>query len=123
MKSYPKMKDSGIEWIGEIPEFWEQVKLKHISQIRGRVGWKGYTAEDLVDDGALVIGAKHIQDFHLDLSDAEHLSWSKYYESPEIMVKVNDLLLVQRGSLGKAVLIQRFWTYDNKPEHDFDHEI
>jgi len=101
------MKDSGIEWIGEIPEFWEQVKLKHISQIRGRVGWKGYTVEDLVDDGALVIGAKHIQDFHLDLSDAEHLSWSKYYESPEIMVKVNDLLLVQRGSLGKAVLIDK----------------
>lgn len=26
-----KMKDSGIEWIGEIPEHWEVVKLKHLS--------------------------------------------------------------------------------------------
>lgn len=25
----PKMKDSGIEWIGEIPEDWEIVKVKH----------------------------------------------------------------------------------------------
>ena len=25
-----KMKDSGIEWIGEIPEGWEITKIKHI---------------------------------------------------------------------------------------------
>jgi type I restriction enzyme S subunit len=28
MKSYPKMKDSGIEWIGEIPGHWESKRLK-----------------------------------------------------------------------------------------------
>lgn len=27
MKTYPKMKDSSIEWIGEIPEHWEKKKL------------------------------------------------------------------------------------------------
>src|SRR5699024_4244089 len=27
-----KMKDSGIEWIGEIPEHWEGVKLKYIGK-------------------------------------------------------------------------------------------
>ena len=31
-----KMKDSGIEWIGEIPEGWEVAKLKNIvSIVRG----------------------------------------------------------------------------------------
>ena len=29
-----KMKDSGIEWIGEIPEHWEIEKLKNISQVK-----------------------------------------------------------------------------------------
>ena len=29
-----KMKDSGIEWIGEIPEEWEVRKLKTISNCR-----------------------------------------------------------------------------------------
>ncbi len=29
MKPYPAYKDSGIEWIGEIPEGWDVVKLKH----------------------------------------------------------------------------------------------
>ena len=28
-----KMKDSGIEWIGEIPEGWEVVKLKNFASI------------------------------------------------------------------------------------------
>ena len=28
-----KMKDSGIEWIGEIPEDWEVNKIKRITQI------------------------------------------------------------------------------------------
>ena len=33
-----KMKDSGIEWIGEIPEGWELTKVKRIFDIgRGRV--------------------------------------------------------------------------------------
>ncbi|MEO0776449.1 MAG: restriction endonuclease subunit S [Bacteroidota bacterium] len=31
MKSYPKYKDSGIAWIGEMPEHWERKKLKYIS--------------------------------------------------------------------------------------------
>lgn len=29
-KPYPKYKDSGIEWIGEIPEGWEVKRLKYI---------------------------------------------------------------------------------------------
>ena len=28
-----KMKDSGIEWIGEIPKDWEIRKLKHVCNI------------------------------------------------------------------------------------------
>ena len=33
MKPYPAYKDSGIEWIGEIPEGWNVKKLKHLSSI------------------------------------------------------------------------------------------
>jgi len=40
MKTYPKYKESGIEWIGQIPEHWE-VKKNHIAlkkelKIKGR---------------------------------------------------------------------------------------
>jgi type I restriction enzyme S subunit len=102
------MKDSGIEWLGEIPEHWEVKKLKLLANIQGRIGFKGYTVGDLVSEGegALTLGAKHIDKFNkLNLSNPEFISWDKYYESPEIMVQIGDIILTQRGTLGKVVLI------------------
>lgn len=102
------MKDSGIEWLGEIPEHWEVKPLKHLVNIQGRVGYKGYTVNDLVSagEGPYTLGAKHInKQNELDLTNPEFISWEKYHESPEIMVYKGDLLLTQRGTLGKVVLI------------------
>ena len=103
------MKDSGIEWLGEIPEHWEVKKLKLLANIQGRIGFKGYTVGDLVSEGegALTLGAKHIDKFNqLNLSNPEFISWDKYYESPEIMVQIGDIILTQRGTLGKVILIK-----------------
>ena len=33
-KAYPKYKDSGIEWLGEIPEHWKVKKLKYLARIQ-----------------------------------------------------------------------------------------
>lgn len=82
-------------------------KLSDLFIIQGRVGWKGYKKEDLRDSGPIVIGAKHINDQLLDLRDPTYLTLEKYEESPEIMIKVNDLLIVQRGSLGKIAIIEK----------------
>ena len=103
-----ELKPSGIEWIGDIPEKWKLMKLKHVCKINGRVGFKGYTTSDLVGEGegAFTIGGKHISTNKLDLSDPEYISWEKYYESPEIMVKRGDILTAQRGSLGKVALVK-----------------
>jgi hypothetical protein len=32
MKKYDNYKDSGIEWIGEIPEHWDESKIKYLSK-------------------------------------------------------------------------------------------
>ena len=31
---YPAYKDSGVEWLGEIPEHWKILRLKTISNVR-----------------------------------------------------------------------------------------
>lgn len=102
------MKDSGVQWIGMIPSNWEMIKLKSIAKVNGRIGFRGYTTEDLVPAGmgAYTIGGKHITNCVLDLSHPDFISWDKYYESPEIMVKKGDILMAQRGSLGKAALVR-----------------
>lgn len=94
--------------IGKIPVDWEVKVVNEIGTINGRVGWKGYTKEDLVDDGPFAIGAKHInKNNKLDLSDPTKLSLIKYLESPEIFVFKDDILITQRGTIGKVVLIDK----------------
>jgi len=88
---------------------WERKKLKSVVEIKGRIGYRGYNVSDMVGygEGALTIGAKHItKNNELYLDDPEFLSWEKYYESPEIFVEKGQILVVQRGSLGKVALIK-----------------
>ena len=33
-KPYPRYKDSGVEWLGKIPEKWEVKRLKFLASIR-----------------------------------------------------------------------------------------
>ena len=93
--------------LGIIPEDWVIVNLSNVAKVNGRIGFRGYTVADLVGEGqgAYTIGGKHIANMIIDLSDAEYISWEKYYESPEIMVKKGDIVLAQRGTLGKSAFI------------------
>ncbi|WP_349616813.1 restriction endonuclease subunit S [Azotobacter salinestris] len=95
------MKDSGVEWLGEVPAHWVVSRVKRECAVKGRIGFRGYTTDDLVDagDGALVLGATQINDIgDICLDEPVYISWGKYYESPEIMVESGDVLVVQRGS-------------------------
>lgn len=47
-----KMKDSGVEWIGEIPEHWQVVKLKQVFSFRKGLS---ITKDNLVEKGVKVI--------------------------------------------------------------------
>lgn len=86
---------------------WKTCRLESIIQVKGRVGWKGYKKEDLRDSGALAIGGGHLTNSgEIDLSEPVYLSMEKYEESPEIMIETGDLILVQRGTIGKVGLVK-----------------
>lgn len=53
------MKDSGVEWLGQVPKHWSVSKVKYHASVKGRIGFRGYTTDDLVTngEGALLIGA------------------------------------------------------------------
>jgi len=104
-----KMKDSGVAWLGEVPEHWDVSKIKFYTNIKGRIGFRGYKKEDLVlkSEGALVLGASEMNNnAKIILNNPQYISWIKYYESPEIILKKDDILFVQRGStVGKVAHI------------------
>lgn len=84
-----------------------KVKLKDICNIKGRIGWKGYTTEDLCNSGPYVFGANEItSDNKISLKDVKHITREKYEESPEIMIHENDILVVKVGNtIGKVAIL------------------
>ena len=90
-----EMIDSKIEWIGDIPKSWKCSRIKNISTIFGRIGFRGYTVNDLVDEneGAISLSPSNIVDGFIDCKKSTYLSWEKYDESPEIKIYNNDLIL------------------------------
>lgn len=95
-----KMKDSGVEWLGEIPEGWEVKRIRQVAKIFGRIGYRGYTVADLVPEGegAITISPSNMKEYHMDFNSCTYLSWEKYEESPEIKINNGDLLFVKTGS-------------------------
>jgi type I restriction enzyme S subunit len=103
-----EMKDSGVEWIGEIPSHWIRTKMKYVVHIFGRIGYRGYTTEDIVNEGegVITISPSNIREDKFSTENSTYLSWEKYHESPEIQIFTNDIILVKTGStIGKTSII------------------
>jgi type I restriction enzyme S subunit len=105
----PPMKDSGHPWLDDIPQHWEVKRLKGVSTLFGRIGFRGYSTDDLVyeGEGAISMSPSNMADGVVSLDKCTWLSWEKYHESPEIQVHPEDVIMVKTGStLGKTAFVQ-----------------
>ena len=93
----------------EIPNGWEWCRLRDLCTVFGRIGFRGYTRNDIVEKGfgAITLSPSNMQDNgNMNYSVVSYISWKKYEESPEIKVKANDVLIVKTGSsYGKTCII------------------
>ena len=98
------MKPTNINWLPQIPTHWQIKKVKHICKMFGRIGFRGYTQADLVaeGEGAITLSPTNMDSIKVDYTKCSYLSWDKYFESPEIMVQVGDVLVVKTASVGKC---------------------
>ena len=103
---YVEMKDSGIEWIGMIPKNWNVTRIGYESWIRARLGWKGLKAEEYVLEGHPFLSAFNIIQNKISWDELNYITNERYNESPEIMLKVGDIVLVKDGAgIGKCAKI------------------
>ena len=93
----------------ELPEGWCWGNLINLCHIFGRIGFRGYTKEDLVThDGAITLSPSNIIEGKMNYNSCTYISWNKYDESPEIQIQENDILLVKTGSsYGKCALVEK----------------
>ena len=104
-----EMKDSGIEWIGEIPSHWETKKLKHIVSnkglIRGPFGG-ALKVDTFVPQGYKVYEQKNAiyNDFTLGTS---FINEEKFEELNRFSIMENDILMSCSGTIGKTALVPK----------------
>ena len=104
----------------ELPKGWAWCKLSDCCHIAGRIGFRGYTKDDLVEfqKGAITLSPSNIIDGEMDYNKCTYISWDKYEESPEIEVLEGDILLVKTGSsFGKCALVDKLpWKSTINPQ-------
>lgn len=106
LESNVKMKDSVIDWIGEIPIYWETRRLDFCAWIRARLGWKGLKASEYTDTGYPFLSAFNIVNEQLCWEPINFINRQRYEESPDIKLKIGDILLVKDGAgIGKCARV------------------
>jgi type I restriction enzyme S subunit len=100
------MKDSGVEWIGKIPEHWEIKRLKYIGVAFGGLT---YSPDDVVleNEGTLVLRSSNIQSGKLSLNDNVFV---KSKISEKLTLRKGDILICSRNGsqhlIGKNICIE-----------------
>lgn len=105
-----KMKGSGIEWIGEIPEEWELRKLKYILKSEkyniktGPFGTQ-LKGNDLREEGEIpVYNQRNVIDNQFN-APTLFVTLDKAKELAGFHTKPNDVLITSRGTIGKAAIL------------------
>ena len=99
------MKDSGVEWIGRIPEKWKIQKLATVSDIQTGPFGSQLHNEDYVDVGTPIITVEHFGNMiikHENLPfvcDADCIRLSKY------KLNTGDLVFSRVGSVDRSVIV------------------
>lgn len=102
---YDKYKDSGIEWIGEIPDSWCLQRLKTVGDYRNGLT---YSPEDICEgnNGTLVLRSSNIKEGKISLDDNVYVSSNI---PQRLKVKKGDILICSRNGsrdlIGKNALI------------------
>lgn len=99
------MKDSGVDYIGKIPEKWNIIRLKHFSYMKGRIGWQGLSSDEFIDEGPYLVTGTDFKDGEVQWDRCYHMSQKRYNEAWQIQLKIGDLLVTKDGTIGKLAYI------------------
>jgi type I restriction enzyme S subunit len=103
------MRDSGVEWLGEVPVHWECSSVKNLCYINdGNHGEEYPTEADFVYDGEGVpfIRAGDFDEFRIVDRDLRYISHKKNDSMRKGRLQENDILFVNRGAtIGKLCII------------------
>lgn len=106
-----EMKDSGIEWLGEVPKHWDVISIKNLIRTErieiqdGNHGELHPLSSDYVEIGIPFIMANDINEGKINLTDAKKIPL-ELAESLRIGFSITgDVLLTHKGTIGRVAVV------------------
>ncbi|MEE0943658.1 MAG: restriction endonuclease subunit S [Methanobrevibacter sp.] len=107
------MKDSGVEWIGEIPEHWEIRKFGHMAD-KIVVGYVGSIGESYTDESGIpLIKTENIQNGKLNLNKLSYVTKEFHLKNKKSQIKSGDILIARHGESGRSCVVPKSLTIAN----------
>lgn len=99
LEKYNSYKNSGVEWLGDIPEHWEVKKLKYLSAIK-----TGYTpdttkSENYSEDGIVWVKPDELREFNLIIDSKEKINKNRVKK--QNIIQKDSILVNCIGNIGK----------------------
>ena len=99
-----EMKDSGVEWLGGVPEHWE---VRSVSSVSTKItnGYVGPTRDILVEEGVRYLQSLHIKgnQIKFDIPYFVTEEWSNQHRKS--ILETGDVLIVQTGDIGQVTVV------------------
>ena len=112
------MKDSGIDWLGEIPEHWEVAKVKHFTEKIGSGVTPRGGAEVYQDEGVPLLRSQNIYFDGLKLNNVAFISNEIHDSMNNSKVLKGDVLLnITGGSIGRCYYLSDEYEEVNVNQH------
>ena len=102
-----EMKDSGVDWIGEIPNHWSKTKISRFCEVKdGTHDTPKYI--DISENSIPLVTSNSFVNGKIDFSKSKRISQEDYIEiNKRSDVKLNDVIMSMIGSnIGNKVLVQ-----------------
>lgn len=109
MKKYENYKDSGLEWLGMVPEHWEVMPIKYVLEQSNegiKIGPFGsaLTGKVSTEHPVRVYGQWNVvgKDFNVGKN---FVTEETYHELSSYQISANDILISMMGTVGKCAII------------------
>jgi type I restriction enzyme, S subunit len=103
LNPHPKLKPSGVEWIGDVPEHWVVSKLSRKLMV---LDCKHKTVS-FIDDGVPVASIREVHGFEVELAGANQTTDEEYLDLIEgdRKPRMGDIIYSRNATVGDAALV------------------
>lgn len=102
------MCDSGVEWLGEVPEHWviAQLKFNTLEMQTGPFGSQLH-AEDYIDDGIPLVNPAHMTNGKIVPDSGVSVDIETWQRLKRHQLFEGDLIFARRGELGRCAIVTK----------------